>query len=55
MVALFSQMLDAGYWIIGSIPMANLKIIEYPETSIQDQLGLPRVFVSTQWLRYRNL
>ncbi len=31
------------------------QIIEYPETSIQDQQGLAMVLVATQWLWNSNL
>jgi hypothetical protein len=54
-VALFRQMLYAGYWIFSNELMVKSKIIEYPETRLQDQPGLARVFVATQWLRYSNL
>ena len=52
MIALFRQMLDAGYWMldIQECTDGEIQIIEYPETSIQDQPELAKVFVATPWL-----
>jgi hypothetical protein len=47
MFAFSGQMLDAGCWIFRSALMVNSKNIRYPETSIQDQSILAKVFAPT--------
>jgi hypothetical protein len=39
--------LDTGCWIISSAPRGNFRNIQNPESGIQDQLILPRVFITT--------
>jgi hypothetical protein len=40
-------MLDTGCWISRNAPMVKSEDIEYPETRIQDQSGLAKVFLAT--------
>jgi len=54
-VAFSGQMLDAGCWISRNAHMVKSKNIEDPETRIQDQPILARVFVATVWIGYNIL
>jgi hypothetical protein len=46
-VSFMGTILDAGCWIFSNAPRVRFKNIQHPETSIQDQVISPMVFITT--------